>query len=79
MKSLCKIIKSIESIESRLDKLENISKNVTEIEKKQSRVEERLNELEVSHEFLGSKCNNQQVQLIKYQKKIKTWLKKICF
>ena len=68
MKNLCKITKSIESVENRLGKLENITKKVTEIEKKQSRVEERLNELEKSHEFLGSRYYDQQVQLNKISK-----------
>ena len=33
MKSLCKVTKLVESIESRLDKLENIAKKLTEMEK----------------------------------------------
>ena len=54
-----------------MDKLEIITKKVTEIKKNQSRVEERLNELEKSHEFLGSKYDDQQVQLNKVSKENK--------
>ena len=75
MKSLCKITKSIGSIESQLDKLENITKKATEIIIKKSRVEERLNEHEKSHEFLGSKYDDQQVQLNKILKENKDMAK----
>ena len=71
MKSLCKITKSIKSIKRWLDKLENITKRQLKSKKKQSRVEERLNELEESHEFFGGKNNNQQVQLNKISKEKK--------
>ena len=71
LKNLSKITKSKESIESQLHKLENMSKKVTEVDNKQCRVEERLNELEKWHEFLGSKYDDQQNQLTKISKENK--------
>ena len=46
------------------------------MEKKQSRVEERLNKLEESNKFLGSKQDDQQVQLTKISKVNKDLAKK---
>ena len=51
-----------------MDKLEDICKKSTEINNKQSRLEQRLNELKQSDEFLDSKCDDQQVQLTKATK-----------
>ena len=49
-------------------------------QQKQSSVKERLNELEKSHKFLGSKYDDPNKSIwTKYQKKRKTWLKKTCF
>ena len=71
LKNLSKITKSKESIESQLHKLENMSKKVTEVDNKQCGVEERLNELEKLHEFLGSKYDDQQNRLTKISKENK--------
>ena len=70
LKNLWKIIKSKKA--QKVNQIESILEKVTEIENKQCRVEEELNELEKLHEFLGGKQP-------KYQKKIKTWLKQTCF
>ena len=57
LKNLWKIIKSKKA--QKVNQIESVLEKVTEIENKQCRVEEWLNELEKFHEFLGGKYEDQ--------------------